>query len=162
MGGSGPDAVGTGNEHVLISSMGGFVCVDGKEDEIIISAIADGVALAGWAVTVVNSTGVIEAVDVNGSTDRFIGFLLPHYKTDVDTLIAAGELVEIVIPQRGHTYIVWIADPAGTVDVGVGMTFSATDGAMVVDESTAEVRDTWARLNKFVVSTDKFAEVTWN
>jgi len=162
MGADGPDGVGTGQEHVLISSMGGFVCVDGKEDEVIISAKADGVALAGWAVTIVNSTGAIEAVDVNGSTDRFIGFLLPHYKTDVDTLITAGELVEIVIPQRGHRYIVWIADPAATVDVGVGMTFSATDGAMVVDESTLEVRDTWARLSKYIVSTDRFAEVVWN
>ncbi len=161
MGGDGPDAVGTGNEHVLLSSMGGFVCVDGKENEIIISATAGGVSLAGWLVTITNATGVEIATDL-GATDRFIGILLPHYKIDCDTLITAGELVEIVIPQRGHTYIVYIADPAATVDVGAGMTLSTTDGAMVVDESTAEVRDTWARLNKFIVSTDRFAEVTWN
>ena len=159
MGGSGPDAVGY--PHVLLSSMGGFVCVDGKENETIISAKADGVALAGWCVTVVNATGAIEAVDVNGSTDKFIGILLPHYKIDVDTAITANELVEIVIPKRGHRYIVWIADPAGTKDVGSGMTFSATDGAMVIDESTIETKDVWARLSKYIISTDKFAEVQW-
>ena len=161
MGEAGPDGIGTGQEHVKLSSMGGFVCVDGKEGELIISAKADGTALAGNIVTVTNSTGAIQRVDVNGSTDRLIGILLPHYKIDCDTAITANELVEIAIPQRGHRYIVWIADPAATVDVGAGMTLSATDGAMVVDESTIEVADVWARLSKITVSTDRFAEVQW-
>ena len=71
MGEAGPDGIGTGQEHVKLSSMGGFVCVDGKEGELIISAKADGTALAGNIVTVTNSTGAIQRVDVNGSTEYY-------------------------------------------------------------------------------------------
>jgi len=161
MGADGPDGVGTGNEHVLLSSMGGFVCVDGKEDELIISATAGGVSKAGWLVTITNATGVEIATDIGVPTDRFIGILLPHYKIDVDTAITAAELVEIVIPQRGHTYIVYFADPAGTKDVGCYCSFSATDGALDVAETTLEVKDCCAVLNKILVSTDRFGEVIW-
>jgi len=150
-----------------LSTLGGRVCVDGRGEELIVSAIADGVSKAGEGVQIIDTTGAtlgeILAFDVNGSTDRFVGILLPKYDTDCDTVITDRTLCEVVIPKSGHKYNVFITDPTADIERGAAVDMSAAgDGAFHVCKSTIEVSDYYARTSKSVANTSTFCEIIWN
>jgi len=151
---------------LLLSAVGGKVCVDGREDEIIISAIADGVCKPGYAVTVINTAGAtqgdIAPTDINAD-DRFVGILLPTYAQDCDAIITDGDICEIVIPQKGHTYNVYCIDGNVDWDIGCSVTFgaAANDGRFLVEESTIEVADYIASLSKYYNDNDLIMEIIW-
>lgn len=155
-----------GTAALLLSAVGGIVCVDGREDEIIITAKADGVAKPGYAVSVISAVGATKGdiipVDTNAD-DRFVGILLPTYKQDCDAIITDGELCEIVIPQKGHTYNVYTTDLAADFDIGASVTFgtAANDGRFVVEETDIAVRDYVAVLSKWYDDNDLIAEIIW-
>ena len=148
----------------LLSAVGGIVCVDGREDEEIITAIADGVAYPAWCVNVINTAGATQgdilAVDV-GTDDRFTGILLPTYAQDCDAIITDGDLCEVVIPKRGHYYNVACVDMAGDRALGEACEFSVTDGYLTVCKSTIEVKDFMCVLSKSYDDNDLIAEVQW-
>lgn len=141
-----------------LSQLGGIVCVDGKGGETIISAIADGTAVAGQVVGVVSSTGKIAGTD-DGAFEFFTGILLPRYDTDCDTAPTAGDAVEIVIPQDGHAYNVAITDPGADKDPGLGLVFSTTAGNLTPQADIVVLNV--ARTSKKILDTDRFAEVYW-
>ena len=151
---------------LLLSAVGGKVCVDGREDEIIISAIADGVCYPGYAVTVINTAGAtqgdIAPTDINAD-DRFVGILLPTYAQDCDAIITDGDICEIVIPQKGHTYNVFTVDAAADFDIGAAVAFgaAANDGRFLIEESTIEVADYIASLSKYYNDNDLIMEIIW-
>jgi len=148
----------------LLSAVGGRVCVDGREDEEIITAIADGVAYPAWCVNVISTAGATQgdilAVDV-AANDRFTGILLPTYAQDCDAIITNGTMCEIVIPKRGHYYNVACVDMNGDFDIGAACEFSATDGYLTVCETTIEVKDFMCVLSKSYDDNDLIAEVQW-
>lgn len=151
---------------LLLSAAGGIVCIDGREDEIIVSAIADGVCKPGYAVSIISTAGAtcgdIIAVDVNAD-DRFVGLLLPTYNQDCDAIITNGEMCEVVIPQKGHVYNVYTTDLGADFDIGASVEFgtAANDGRFAVSESTIETMDYMATLHKWYDDNDLIAEVVW-
>ena len=148
---------------VLLSALGGIVCVDGRAGEIIITAKADGTLKAGNAVMVLSTLGAtlgdIDGI-VDGGVENFIGFLLEKYNTDCDTAVTDGELVEIVVPQSGHKYNVAIEDPSAALEAGTDMVFGNTDGNM---EKKAHDALTWcpARTWKGVTTGSRFCTILW-
>jgi len=155
-----------GTAALLLSAVGGIVCVDGRTDEIIISAIADGVCKPGYAVDVIDTAGAtqgdIAPTDIN-TDDRFVGILLPTYAQDCDAIITDGDICEIVIPQKGHTYNVYTTDLNADFDIGASVTFgaAANDGRFLCEESTIEVADYVASLSKYYDDNDLIMEVIW-
>ena len=75
----------------------GIVYVDRRAGETIITAISDGVAIAGQVVGVPIATNIAAGSDL-GTFEYFKGIQLPKYNTDVDTIITSGDMCEIVIP----------------------------------------------------------------
>ena len=149
---------------LLLSAVGGKVLVDGREDEDIITAKADGVAYPGWFVTILSPAGATQgdiiAVDVNAD-DRFVGILLPTYKQDCDAIITDGDICEIVIPKRGHYYNVAVVDMNADFDIGAACEFSTTDGSLTIVETTIEVKDFMCVLSKSYDDDDLIAEIQW-
>jgi len=156
--------------NTKLSSLGGIVCVNGRKDELIFAAIADGTAKPGNGVTVIATAGAtlgdIIKHDIGGSTDQFVGLLLPKYNTDCDTANVNGEICEIVVPRSGRKYNVKIVDPvANEGQVGTPVVFHpTTDGEFTVGTSgdhSIEVSAYCATVSKALVSGDLFAEVIW-
>ena len=149
---------------LLLSAVGGRVCVDGRADEEIITAIADGVAYPGWCVNVLSTAGATQgdilAVDV-AANDRFTGILLPTYAQDCDAIITNGTVCEIVIPKRGHYYNVAVEDLNADADLGAACEFGTTDGYLAIVETTIEVKDFMCVLSKSYDDNDLIAEVQW-
>ena len=110
-----------------ISDLGGQVILGDYTDETILPAIADGTAKAGNAVYI-NAAGQAVQTDVDVA-DFFTGYLLPHYKVDVDTAITAALPCSVVIPKSGHLYGVFINDPALSHS-GVPLIFTTTAGSL--------------------------------
>lgn len=155
-----------GTVVTLLSAVGGKVCVDGRGDEIIISAKADGVCYPGYAVTIVSPAGAtkgdIAPVDI-ANDDRFVGLLLTTYKQDCDAIISDGELCEVVIPQKGHSYLVHAVDAVADFDIGSSVTFgaAANDGRFLVEETDIAVFDYVATLAKWYDDGDEIMEIIW-
>jgi len=150
-----------------LSALGGIVCVDGRGDELILTGIADGTAVAGQAVfldsTVGATLGDLIGVKVDDSVDTFAGILLPKYNTDCDTAVTNGDIVEYVVPKSGHRYNVAIIDPgAATLEAGDPFTLAAgTAGQFHISATTIETIDYWGWASRGVANTSRFAEVTW-
>lgn len=142
----------------LLSGLGGQVCADSRADELWISRKADGAIKAGWAVDISGSTAV--GTDVDGSLDEFGGFVLPRYDTDVDTAFTAGDLIDIVIPQGGHLYNVYISDPGATNYAGEPMIFHATAAGELDAGGDIEAEHV-ARLFDDILDTTRFATIIW-
>lgn len=151
-----------------LSDMGGIVCVDGRENELIFSAKADGIVKAGHLIQLIQIAGAtnceILLADYGAGDDRYMGIALPKYNTDCDSVLVDQEIMEYVIPSSGHRYNVACNDVgagalAGTV--GTPCIMSATDGEITVGTLTIEVAIFWALVSKEVVDDDRYAEVIW-
>ena len=142
----------------ILSGLGGEVLMDSRADELIISRFADGAIKAGWAVDISGSTAV--GTDVDGSLDEFGGFALPRYDTDVDTAYTSGDLIDIVIPQGGHLYNVYISDPGATNYAGEPMIFHATAAGELDAGGDIEAEHV-ARLFDDILDTTRFATIIW-
>ena len=137
----------------------GIVCVDGRDGEKIITALADGTAVAGQVVGVPGATGVAAGSD-DGAFEYFKGILLPRYDTDVDTAPTATRLVEIVIPKVGHRYNIAIVDPGGDKDDGNDLVFGTTAGNLEVGGGDIVVFNP-AKMSGRVANTSRFCECVW-
>lgn len=152
-----------------LSEAGGRVCVSGRAEERIITAIADGIVKAGHLVTVLGSgtlaatTGEVLRVTVAANvTDWMVGIALPKYDTDCDTLIEDRTMIEVVIPKSRRLYVVAISDPSGTFYVGTNVDFPAADvGNMAVQDANLEDQDYYAILTQNILTGSRFAEVRW-
>ena len=137
----------------------GIVCVDGRAGERIITAISDGVAVAGQVVGIL-ATGIIAGTDDAGTSETFHGILLPKYNTDVDTIITSGDMCEIVIPTSGHRYNVATVDPGADKASGIGWIFGSTIGNMQIgDANIATMAPCYSSLP--VADTSRFMEIVW-
>lgn len=109
-----------------ISEVGGVI-QGNWDDEIIVPAIADGTAKAGWLVGI-TAAGAVAGIDTDG-VDHFVGILLEQKDVDMDTAITASKPVSVVIPQSGHLYGVFCAD-LGTSTVGTLLSAGSDAGVM--------------------------------
>ena len=142
-----------------LSTLGGRVCMDSRGEELIISRKADGTLQPGWAADISAETAV--GVNPTGDFDEFGGFCLPRYDTDIDTAFTITNLIDIVIPQGGHLYNVYIKDP-NAVDYypGEPLVFIAgTAGAM--DGSQDIELEHQARIFDAVLDTSTYATIIW-
>jgi len=145
--------------------LGGIVCVDGRAEERIISAKADGTLKAGALVTVVTTIGATLG-DIDGVEDAVqesvVGILLPKYNVDVDTAVTDGDPVEIVIPKAGRKYNVWIKDTGAAIAAGIGFVYSAEAGGGQLAESTPEAQLlAVCRCARGIANTSRYAEMIW-
>lgn len=138
-----------------ISEIGGVI-QGSYENEHIITAIADGTALAGWCVGL-SAAGVVGGTD-SGAPDAFLGILLPHYGTDIDTLISSPDVVGVVIPQSGHLYGIFCAD-LNSSSMGIHLIFGADAGVLALEADIANA-DYVARTIKYTDG-DTVAVVAW-
>lgn len=144
----------------LLSALGGSVSVDPDEGEVLIGALGDGTAKAGWACGINATTGQVFGVNPTGNLDEFVGFLKEHPTIDLDTAITANLPCSLIVPKGGKRYRALIKDPASTIIAGEPMNWIAgTAGALdkVGDIESQHV----ARLSKGAVSGDTFAEIVW-
>ena len=109
-----------------ISEIGGVI-QGSWDDEIIIPALGDGTTKAGMVVYV-NTSGQAVATDVNAA-DLFVGIALPSPYIDMDTAITANYPMNVVIPQSGHLYGVFIVD-LNLSDAGNNLIFTTTAGSI--------------------------------
>lgn len=109
-----------------ISEIGGVI-QGSWDDEFIIPALGDGTTKAGM-VCYVNTSGQAVATDVNAA-DLFVGIALPSPFVDIDTAITAGKQMNVVIPQSGHLYGVFIVD-LNLSDAGNNLIFTTTAGSL--------------------------------
>lgn len=116
-----------------ISEIGGVIQGDYATEQII-TALADGTALAGWCVGL-TAAGVAVGTDTDG-VDEFVGILLPHYAIDIDTLITGAKVVEVVIPQSGHLYGIFCAD-LNSSSMGLHLKFGADAGKLALEADIA-------------------------
>ena len=137
----------------------GVVMVDGREGELIVTALADGTALAGWVVGVPGATGVAQGSD-DAAFEYFKGLLLPRYDIDVDTAITAGLLIEIVIPKVGHRYNVACIDPGADKDDGQDFVFGTTAGRLEVQGADVVAFKPFKASGR-VADTSLFAEMVY-
>lgn len=154
---------------LTLSDAGGRVCVSGRAEERIITAIADGIVKPGHLVTILGTgtlaatTGEVLGVTVAGNaTDWMVGIALEKYDTDCDTLIEDRSMIEVVIPKSRRLYVVAISDPSGTIYAGTPVDFPGADvGNMAVQDSGLEDQDYYAMLTQNILTTSRFAEVRW-
>jgi len=108
-----------------ISEIGGVIQGNWDEEYIITGICGAGSQKAGWAVSL-TAAGVTAPTD-NGVNEDFIGLLLLHYTIDMDTLITANLIVDVVVPKSGHLYGVFTGD-LGASHPGITMLFCANAG----------------------------------
>ena len=144
----------------LLSGLGGVVRMSSQHDEVIVSALADGNAKAGWCVGIEGTDGTVDAVDIDGSIDNFIGICLPRYDTDVDTAFTSADVIDIVVPISGHSYNVRIEDPSATLEEGHAMIWGDDPGSLQKG-STLETQGTVAVIAERVITGTTFATVRW-
>lgn len=151
-----------------LSDLGGIVCVDGRENELIFNAKSDGAAKPGHGVMILadNAVTIAEIVkhDITGTTDKFVGILLPKYNADCDSAITDHEICEIVVPSSGHKYNIKCADQGGAAEgnIGTPVRFHATiGGEWLVGSADLEVKNYCATVSKETAQYDLFVEVIW-
>jgi len=137
-----------------ISEIGGVI-QGNYDNEHIITAIADGVALAGWCVGL-TAAGVIAGTD-SDAPDAFLGIVLPHHAYDIDTLIGAAKVCSVVIPQSGHLYGIFCAD-LNVSTVGHHLTFGGDVGKLVAE---AEILNFYICRTIEYTDNDTVAVVAW-
>ena len=139
-----------------LSTLGGRVCMDSRANELVITRLADGTLKAGHLADISAATAV--GTDIDGHFDEFGGFCLPRYDTDVDTAFTVGDLIEIVIPQGGHLYNVYISDPGAANYAGEPYIFHAADAGQLDAGEAAEAEHV-ARLFDDILDTTRFATI---
>ena len=138
-----------------ISELGGQVILGNYLDEMIVPAIADGTAKAGWLVGI-SAAGVVGGTDT-GAPDQITGFLLPQHTIDVDTAITSPLKVNVVIPKSGHLYACFVTDLNTSVP-GSALKPSATAGSMAIE---AVIENTHIARTYSYTDGDTVAVVTW-
>lgn len=141
-----------------LSTLGGKVCMDSRAKELWITRLADGNLKAGWLADISAATAV--GTDVNGDLDEFGGICMPRYDTDVDTAYSSGDAIDIVIPQGGHLYNIYISDPGATNYAGEPMIFHATDPGQLDAGGDIEAEHV-ARLFDDILDTTRYATIIW-
>jgi hypothetical protein len=141
-----------------LSELGGKVLMDSRANELIITRKADGTLKAGHLADISGATAV--GTDVDGNLDEFGGFVLPRYDTDVDTAMTSGDAIDIVIPQGGHLYNIYITDPGATAYAGEPMKFHATAAGQLQIAGDIEGEHV-ARLFDDILNTTRFATIIW-
>ena len=111
----------------LISEIGGVIQGDFCDEEII-TCIGDANAKAGHLAGI-TSAGVVDLIHTT-SHDLFVGIVLPHHKMDMDSVIGAGKIISLVVPQDGHLYGIICADLNSSLP-GNAVGFGATAGTAV-------------------------------
>ena len=141
--------------NITLASIGNKVDLSGGSPRV--SALADGTAKAGDAVGITQADGKVVQTAV-GASEMFVGFLAPRYDTLNSVAPTAGVPVEIIVPQSGKVYGVFIEDPSGTEGQGVPYTFSNTAGAM---EAAATAIVQLASLAQDVNTGDLYGKIRW-
>ena len=126
-----------------ISEIGGVIQGDWI-DEQIITAVADSAGKAGH-ICGLTDAGVVDLIHTTNH-DEFIGILLPHHKMDMDTIIGAGKIVSIVVPQDGHLYGCICADLNSSLPGNV-VGYGGTAGTLVAVAAIEGLHD--ARTYKY-------------
>jgi hypothetical protein len=140
-----------------LSELGGHVCADSRANELWIVRKADGTLKAGWGADISAETAV--GVDSDANLDEFGGFVKERYDTDVDTAMTAGVLIDIIIPQGGHLYNVYIADPGATLYAGEPLIWTTTAGNLTAGGNVEA--EHVARLFDDVLNTSRYATIIW-
>ena len=109
-----------------ISEIGGVI-QGSWDDEFIIPALGDGTTKAGMVVTI-STAGQAVATDKD-AVDLFVGIALPCPYLDMDAAITANYPMNVVIPQSGHLYGVFIVD-LNLSDAGNNLIFTTTAGSL--------------------------------
>ena len=122
---------------VLLSQLGGIVCVDGRADELIVTCKAMGSEYPSYAVNITDGTAILSDNDA-GTGEGVTGLVLPKYDSDCDTVFPAGELIEVVITKQGRRYNVSIVDPGGDLIPGDGGVIGTTAGKFDMTVVTIE------------------------
>lgn len=142
--------------NTTLSSIGG-VLRDSRDNETIVTAIADGVRQAGDLVSIL-ATGVIQGVDIDGSLDLVVGILLEAWHTDMDSVPDSGKVIEIVIPQGGHIYGVHVDTDQG-VGIGHPMIYHASTAGILDEGTSAEAEHVARKFNG--AAGDTYEDVIW-
>jgi len=139
-------------------SLGGKVCADSRDNELVISRKADGTIQAGWGADISGEQAV--GVNPTGNLDEFGGFALPRYDVEPSAAYTANMIIDIVIPQGGHLYNVKIKNPGATIYAGEPLVWiAATAGALdKVGNIEAEHQ---ARLFDDALTTTTYATIIW-
>ena len=141
-----------------LSSIGG-VLHDSRANELIVSAIAPGTIGKAGEICGILTTGLFQTTDISGSLDTMVGIILPHYGTDMDTVIAINTIVDIVVPQGGHIYGVRI-ETIDNMEIGKNLIYHATEpGAL--DIGTGVEDEHVARIFKSTTTGDNWGIVVW-
>jgi len=143
---------------LLLSTLGGKVCMDSRAKELWISRKADGTLKAGDLADISGDTAV--GLDYSNSLDEFGGICLPRYDTDVDTAYTTGDLIDIVIPQGGHIYNCKITDPAATLYAGEPLVFANGTVGELTKGGDIEAEHV-ARLFDDVLDDSLYATIIW-
>ena len=141
-----------------LSTLGGYVCMDSRGDELSIVRKADGTLKAGHLADISAETAV--GINPTGDLDEFGGICLPRYDTDVDTAFTSTRVIDIVIPQGGHLYNIHIKNPAATIYAGEPL-IAIAGTAGVLDKAGDIETEHMARLFDDVLTTTTYATVIW-
>ena len=143
-----------------LSTLGGKVCMDSRAKELWITRLADGTLKAGHAADISGATAV--GLDAVSDLDEFGGICLPRYDTDVDTAYTSGVPIDIVIPQGGHLYNIYLEDPGATAYAGEPLQWSADGTTVAALEIAGDIEtEHVARLFDDVLDTSIFATIIW-
>lgn len=139
-------------------SLGGKVCMDSRDNELIISRKADGTIQAGWGADISGETAV--GVNPAGDLDEFGGFALPRYDTEPSAAYSATLLIDIVIPQGGHLYNVKIKDAGANLFAGEPLVWITGTAGALDKEGNIEVEHQ-ARLFDDALDNTTYATIIW-
>ena len=141
-----------------LSSIGG-VLHDSRANELIITAKAPGTIGKAGEMTGVLATGIFSTTDIDASLDNFVGIILPHYGTDMDTVIAINTIVEIVVPQAGHLYGVRV-ETIDDLSMGSALYHHAGEPGALDDSASLEAEHV-ARTFRTKTAADNWGIVIW-
>ncbi len=141
-----------------ISALGDSVIMGNEQDEILITAKADGVAKAGDIVHITTGTAAIANSDVD-AVDLMIGILKERYDTDIDTVPTASDPVDVIIPRSGHLYRVITANLSAS---GPGIQMILTNAAGLGKATAIETNERCRTFGDSYVTGDTVAEVIWS
>lgn len=139
--------------NTAISDLGDKIALSAG-GEITKTALGNGTLKAGNLCYVNASTGKVATT----STTAFEGIIKEHYSIDIDTAITDGVGCDVIIPQKGHIYRVFMTDAgAGKVK---GTPVKMGDG-VVTCVALNETADIIGYLESAIVDDDTVCEVRW-
>ncbi len=124
------------------------------DDEEIIAALGDGVAIPGDFVHI-GSDRKVAGSDL-GAVELWSGILLESRITGREAAIVSGIRCEVVIPISTHRYNVRILDLNGDKDIGFSLDISATPGKL---DAAVDVNNALCGAAKPIDDDDTVAQV---